>query len=247
MAIYKVGQRVALRSGKSGEVKRILIDGDMPHETRYQVAMEPDGQLIGIEGINVMRAMLAPHLERRNRLRFTEQESDVLDRYTGPTFKEWNRALRSGKPGIYAQDIALLTSALGKIKPKFGKQVYRGLLFSERETAQSFLKGFVKGERYVTPQFMSTSESQVKAYGFAGGNHGVFIKIVTAGKQGAPLRPVTGSEDMGEREVLFAPGSSFTVHENHETKLGEVKYHITLLEDGGVIQEPFAKFTKKDQ
>src|SRR5271157_2188340 len=60
MATYKVGQMVLLRSGKSGEIKRVLIDHPEPHLTRYQVAMEPSGQLIGINGIDVMQTLLQP-------------------------------------------------------------------------------------------------------------------------------------------------------------------------------------------
>lgn len=57
MANFAVGTRVKLRSGRTGRITKILLDGPMAMNQRYQVAMEPDGTLIGINGLDVLAAM----------------------------------------------------------------------------------------------------------------------------------------------------------------------------------------------
>ena len=57
MANFRVGERVRLRSGKCGTINRIVLDHPMAHLTRYQVAMEPNGQLILINGVDVVELL----------------------------------------------------------------------------------------------------------------------------------------------------------------------------------------------
>ena len=57
MTNFSVGQMVLLRSGKTGKIKQILVYNPMAHLCRYQVALEPSGQLIGINGVDIMRAI----------------------------------------------------------------------------------------------------------------------------------------------------------------------------------------------
>jgi hypothetical protein len=68
MAHYAVNDRVKLRSGRVGTITRILLDSPMAMNCRYQVAMEPGRELIGINGLDVMERLTAmnnlpPHVQ----------------------------------------------------------------------------------------------------------------------------------------------------------------------------------------
>jgi hypothetical protein len=54
MPNFGIGQMVQLRSGKTGRIRQILVPNSMAHLCRYQVALEPGGQLIGINGVEIM-------------------------------------------------------------------------------------------------------------------------------------------------------------------------------------------------
>lgn len=57
MALYNVGERVKLRSGRVATIRRVLLDSPMPTNARYQVAMEPGIQLIGINGLDIIERL----------------------------------------------------------------------------------------------------------------------------------------------------------------------------------------------
>ena len=73
MANFKVGQRVELRSGKTGTIKTILVNNDMAYLTRYQVELESDpglgqsgsGVLIGINGVDVLHELKLSHADEQ--------------------------------------------------------------------------------------------------------------------------------------------------------------------------------------
>lgn len=57
MANYKVGQRIKLRSGRMGTIRTVLIDSSIAQIARYQVAMEPGRELIGVNGLDVLEIL----------------------------------------------------------------------------------------------------------------------------------------------------------------------------------------------
>ena len=70
MAIYLPGQRVLLRSDKTGVITKILLDHALAMNTRYQVALDQSNVVMGINGLDVLGALppLAESFFARQRL-----------------------------------------------------------------------------------------------------------------------------------------------------------------------------------
>lgn len=241
----KAGDWVSLRSGRYGRVLEVRGAGGLAMDVDYVIRLSAEPSLaettIVLDGLQIT-AILTEHYVARRRFGLTAMECDILDEYTGPKFRSWNQALRSGFVSAPMRaKINALSGAIAKVTPKFSGKAHRGLKFTESAIARKFLADFVDGKTYTTPQFFSTSTDASVAYNFAGGNHGVFIIVGCAGANGANLRPVTGNADLGEREVLFPPGTTFNVQQARETKEGEAKYTIALFENGA--PPPLEKFS----
>ncbi len=68
MALYAVNDRIKLRSGRTGTITRVLLDHALAMNCRYQVAMEPGREVIGVNGLDVMERVkplnqLPPHVQ----------------------------------------------------------------------------------------------------------------------------------------------------------------------------------------
>jgi len=57
VANFQLGERVRLRSGKIGVIEKVLVDHPLAMNVRFRVAMEPNHQIIGVNGIDVMEAL----------------------------------------------------------------------------------------------------------------------------------------------------------------------------------------------
>lgn len=58
MADFKPGQRVRLRNGKTAVITKVLVaNSPLATDTRYQVAIEPIHQVIGVNGLEIMEAL----------------------------------------------------------------------------------------------------------------------------------------------------------------------------------------------
>lgn len=120
-------------------------------------------------------------------------------------YKRINTALRSKD----AEQLALLkvyieeaSSALRKM-PKYSGLVERKLELSRKEV----LEQFVEGGAWTTPGFMSTTAAPAT---FPGN-----VTIIAKSKSGARVKDV--SVFPSEDEVLFAPGTAFTIYQVEET------------------------------
>ncbi len=227
MAKFAAGQIVSLRSGRICKITKVANDSQQAHEVVYLVELNANEKNVPVGEPEVL-AISEPHLWNRQKRGLTEFESDVLDKYTGPTFREWNKALREGKTP--SPEIEALQSLLGK-SPKYTGYVYRGLEFKSVEEVGNFAARFEKGRVYTTPQFMSTSRSNAAAMSFCGPNFGAFMRIYTDGKDGAVLREFTGTKDLGENEVLFRYQTHYDV-ESADFGSGGKQFSVQLTLQG---------------
>jgi len=207
MAKFMAGQIVTLRSGRIGRIVKVSQDAALAHEVFYLVEFNSREMRMHVNGLDVI-ATTDQHHWNRQKWGLTDYESDVLDMYTGPTFRGWNKSLRDGAPA--SPEIVALQSLLSK-SPKYAGYVYRGLSFKTMEEVASFGSRFVKGAIYTTPQFMSTSRNSAAAHFFKGDEFGGFMRIYTDGQDGAVLREFTGTADLGENEVLFRYQTQYDV------------------------------------
>lgn len=170
----------------------------------------------------------------------TVKERAALDEYTGPAFAGWNPLLR-GVEAIEStiwDKVHLVISALGKVEKCKGS-VSRALTFDDQESLTEFMQKFgdlmdykkymmksllnklpTKAEggehEYVSQQFLSCKGAamDIGAASFVASDNrkkGVLIKILCCGKHGGDLRQMYKGKDLGEAEVLFPPGVTFTV------------------------------------
>ena len=207
MAKFAPGQIVSLRSGRIGKIIKVSQEAELAYQVFYLIQLNDREMRIHINGLDVM-GISDQHHWNRQKYGLTDYESDVLDMYTGPTFRGWNKTLREGKPA--GPEINALQNLLSK-SPKYTGYVYRGLSFKSKEEVQAFGARFTKGVPYTTPQFMSTSRSNSAAKFFQGDVFGGFMRIYTNGMDGAVLREFTGTADLGENEVLFRFGTIYDV------------------------------------
>ncbi len=57
MALYPVGSRVRLKSGKLGSINSIIADRQEPADTFYEIILEPDGARIRLDGLHIDAAL----------------------------------------------------------------------------------------------------------------------------------------------------------------------------------------------
>jgi hypothetical protein len=144
--------------------------------------------------------ILQEQIDRAPDVGLANEEISALDRYTGPAHQDLNEALRTGDPGaLQAADpqIRELVSGLDKLPPHVG-EVYRGIDISDMD---AFLDRYQVGNVIREPAFTSTDAAVPYS-----GNVQMTIESTTG-------RDISWLKDpsVGQREVLFPPGSDFEV------------------------------------
>jgi hypothetical protein len=154
----------------------------------------------------------------RSRLRdkwgLTKEEVDLFDDYQGGAYKEWNKALRSGK---VTERYKVRDAASGMIEglaktAKTRHRVKRTLSFETREDFTAYARQFKEGEEYTAVQFESTTrrlgatlELPEKAV------YVVTLLIDAQGYHGGEISSVINTLRRSEGETVFPPGARFTV------------------------------------
>lgn len=206
---YRIDDIVKLKSGRIGKIFKVIAEDpeDLAYKIQYWVQVSETERLI-VNGLDVQGGSDQHHWNRRKR-GVTDYQSEVLDQYTGPKFKDWNVWLRAGKAPTV--EMSALNDVISRA-PTYTGYVYRALKFDSADKVQAFAAGFIAGHPYVTPQFLSTSKNAASTHAFKGDVFGAFMRIYTH-DAGGSLREFTGSNDMGEDEVLFSYSTRFDVLE----------------------------------
>ncbi len=228
MPHYKKDDYVVLKTNDFAKILKVVHEAVADDDWQYEASLSTREKKT-ISGKDIQSSTLR-HLYLRKFHQLDDFESDTLDKYTGPTFKEWNTILRTGKGET--PEIAALQRVITKA-PKYTGPVFRGLSFKDEPERDKYLSYFT-GNTYTTPQFMSTSKSNAAALGFAVGNFSVFMRIYGGGGTGAILRSFTGNKDLGEDEVLFLHGARFLVKENRKVDVSanQGSWYLGLCEEG---------------
>ncbi|MDM0113073.1 ADP-ribosyltransferase [Variovorax sp. J22R133] len=236
MAKYAPADWVLLRSGKYGQIKAVLNDDDMAMNAIYDIRLYPSTAKIVLDGLKII-SRLAPHQAERVRLGLSELECDAIDQYTGGAYKAWNEGLRTA--GTRNLQIDAVVRVLARL-PKYSRTVHRALGFDNADDHKAFKAKFM-GQAYTTPQFLSTSASTNVLDRFDGGSFRVWMKIHTAGRNGATLRVITGTNDLNEQEILFPPGATFSVAAP-PVDINDKHFTVELMEEGAVRAQPRGKY-----
>jgi uncharacterized protein YukE len=160
--------------------------------------------------------LLQEQVDRAPDVGLGNEEIRALDHYTGPAHQDLNSALRTGDPGaLQAVDpeIREMVSGLDKLPPHVG-EVYRGI---ETSYMNTFLDRYQVGNVVKEPAFTSTDAAVPYS-----GNVQLTIESTTG-------RDISWLKDpsVGQREVLFPPGSNFEVLErNYDDASGTWKFRL---------------------
>jgi hypothetical protein len=151
------------------------------------------------------------------------QERQSLEYYTSDGFLNLNKNLREGKK-LGPSDtkyVERIDSALSKL-PAHSSATYRKLDFPSIKDAEAFVKSHQPGQVATYNQYISTSQRS-DIFGLGGKES---VKLTIHGKNGRDISSY--STNPGEKEVLFKPGTSFTVKSVTEEQFGQM--HIVLEE-----------------
>jgi hypothetical protein len=242
-----------LRSRRWGQIVKVENPNEIAYNTFYHIRLyNGDGPLepIRLDGLQIESAIeeFAVDLIRKQKFKFIDDhtanrimtyrlsalEWDAVDQYCAGAYKEWNKGLR--EKGTRNPHINALIGLLQRL-PKYSKTVFRRIGWGamEEEVWNKFKSEFTVGQKYTTPQFYSTCASTKFMSGDVGSfgkdKYKAHVKIHTAGRHGATLRLLTGQKDMNEQEILFPPGTTFTVRKAElNTRSGFLD--IELAEEG---------------
>lgn len=164
---------------------------------------------------------------------FTPEMSHAVYTYSGSEYNAVNRSLRGQTMpyGYTSDDVAPivdgLDAAMAASHLANDVQVWRGVsdaqpLFGER------LAGDLTGMEWREDAMLSTSVSQRRASGFAGGNNGVLMRILAPA--GTPAVEVSPAEQEGE--ILFGRGQRLRVVRDTWTSTGIRQLDVEVINDG---------------
>ena len=136
----------------------------------------------------------------------SKQEKEVIHLYTVPEDEQ--------EIEFSQKDVSLFISALKKL-PNVSVTSYRGLFFYFPKKKQKFVEDVIKNEIWKNKNLMSTSKDLSWASMFTEGSMEGGLILVIEGKAGKDISNYAWEPE--EHEIIFLPGSSFSV-----TKEGKI-------------------------
>lgn len=156
-----------------------------------------------------------------NEYGLTEEDIEALANYTGDGYDDLNEALRNGTltPDQQAR-VDAINAALAKLDEFDGNELFRGT-----DLPDDVLDDLLETGQFRDDGFMSSSTYDGVAEGFESGDNPTRITIQDP-PPGGRVIPDEYSTNPGEYEVVFPPGTEFTVV--GEPQLIDGVWHITL-------------------